>query len=341
MGQLDRPLVITSGDPAGIGSELTLKAWSRNRHILPTFCLIDETRRLRSLANQLKIDCPVKTISSIEEAHECFTEALPILPLELPFPENPVAGKPEPKNSPSIISSINSAVSLIKNGQASGMVTNPINKLSLKKAGFRHNGHTQYLGYLSGAENKAVMMLTTNMAQNPLRVVPVTVHLSLANAIKALDTRSIVEHGEIVYSSLKTDFSILNPRIAVSGLNPHAGEQGILGTEEEKIISPAISILSKRGINVKGPFPADSLFHSDARQKFDAVICMYHDQALIPIKTLDFYGGVNITIGLPFIRTSPDHGTAFDIAGKGIGREDSMIASIQAAARIAKNREKK
>ena len=341
MNSLTPPFVITSGDPAGIGSELTLKAYSKKKYILPTFFIIDDADRLNRLAEQLGINCPIKTISSPKEANKCFDEALPVLSLKLPFSETPILGKSDPKNSASVISSIDTAVSLIKERKVRGMITNPINKLSLKKYGFPYNGHTDYLGYLSDSHKKPVMMLTSNTENNPLRVVPVTVHLSLIEAIKTLTTSSIVAHGEIVYSSLKEDFNISNPRLAVSGLNPHAGEHGVLGSEESTIINPAVSILKDKGINVLGPLPADSLFHTDARQKFDAILCMYHDQALIPIKTLDFYGGVNITIGLPFIRTSTNHVTAFDIARKGIGREDSMIAAIKMAENIAENHDKK
>ena len=246
----------------------------------------------------------------------------------------PVApGHPDPANGPAVVAAIRRAVELAQAGRAAGVVTNPINKKVLAASGFPHPGHTEYLGEITGTA-RPVMML----ACPGLRVVPVTVHLPLRDAIGALSTEMIVAAGEITARALTTDFAIRDPRLAIAGLNPHAGEDGMLGSEEGAVIAPAVARLKAAGIAAFGPAPADSLFHARARETYDAVICMYHDQALIPLKTVDFDSGVDVTLGLPIVRTSPDHGTAFEIAGKGVARESSLIAALAMAREIAANR---
>jgi len=223
-------------------------------------------------------------------------------------------------------------------GEASAMVTNPIHKSVMQDGGFEFPGHTEYLGYLAGPNAQSVMMLASAKVRNGLRVVPVTIHLAHAEAASSLTTEAIIRYGEITAQALTQDFGISSPRLAVAALNPHAGEDGKFGDEESRIIAPAIAALKSSGIEAFGPLPADTLFHTDARANADAILCMYHDQALIPLKALDFYGGVNVTLGLPFIRTSPDHGTALDLAGTGTARCDSLVAAIKMAADIAAKR---
>ncbi len=244
-------------------------------------------------------------------------------------------GKAETSNAAATIEAITLAVDMVRKGEASAVVTAPINKAVLMAAGFRFPGHTDFLAELTGAP-RAVMML----AAKHLRVVPLTVHLPLAEVARAIDLPSIVETAEIVFAALERDFAISNPRLAVAGLNPHAGEDGILGREETDIIAPAVAELKRRGHAVLGPLPSDTMFHAEARARYDAALCMYHDQALIPIKSLSFWEGVNVTLGLPIVRTSPDHGTGFDIAGKGLADPRSMIAAIEMAAAMADSRER-
>ena len=328
------PVAVTMGDPAGIGGDIILRAWLEHRDTMPPFFAIDDPGRLSSLALRLKLECSIQTISSGGEAQDHFSKALPVLPINklLISPSQP--GTPNSENSHAVIGAIDQAVELTRSGEASALVTNPIHKASLQEIGFSFPGHTEYLGHLAGSGTNSVMMLTGG----GLRVVPVTVHMALRDAVTALTSDAIVRCGMVTAAALKTDFGIREPRLAVAALNPHAGEDGNFGTEEVDIISPAISRLSELGACIKGPFPADTLFHKDARQTYDAVLCMYHDQALIPLKTLDFYGGVNVTLGLPFIRTSPDHGTAFDVAGTGTARCDSLVSAIRLAANIAGTR---
>ena len=247
-----------------------------------------------------------------------------------PLSSKPVPGKPDPANAQGVIDAIDFAVDLAMKGVAGAVVTAPINKAVLVQAGFGFPGHTDYLAKLTGAP-RAVMML----ASEQLRVIPLTVHIPLADVPRAIDQKSIIETAEIALAALKRDFSIASPRLAVAGLNPHAGEKGVLGREENDIIAPAVAELKRRGHAVLGPLPSDTMFHAEARSRYDAALCMYHDQALIPIKTLSFWEGVNLTLGLPIVRTSPDHGTGFDIAGKGLADPRSMIAAIKLAAKIA------
>jgi 4-hydroxythreonine-4-phosphate dehydrogenase len=325
------PLALTMGEPAGIGGEITLHAWLRRGAGIPPFFVIDDPDRLAALAALIGLAVPVRRIAGPEDAVACFGEALPVLPIALAVP--PAPGRPRPENAAAVIGAIDRAVALVQEGRAAAVVTNPINKKILTDSGFKHPGHTEYLAELAGG-GTAVMML----ACAELRVVPVTIHLPLTEAIAALTTEAIVAAGRITAAALRRDFAIDRPRIAIAGLNPHAGEGGTLGREDIEIVAPAVAALQRDGIAATGPLAADTMFHAAARRHYDVALCMYHDQALIPIKTIDFDGGVNVTLGLPFIRTSPDHGTAFDIAGKGIANAASLIAALTLAGRMARSR---
>lgn len=325
--KLKTPLAVTMGDPAGVGGDVLLAAWAgRDRTPLPAFVALDDPGRLRSLARRLGLDVPVREVSTPDEALSHFQSALPVLPQPLAAPVVP--GRPEPANATAVVRSIEQAVALTRAGQTAGVVTLPINKHVLHAEGFAHPGHTEFLAHLAGLTTPPVMML----ACSALRVVPVTIHLSLRDAVNALTTDAIVSAGRVTAESLRRSFGQPNPRLAVAALNPHAGEGGDMGREEIDIITPAVEILKAEGIDVFGPAPADTLFHPDARDAYDAALCMYHDQALIPLKTIDFHGGVNVTLGLPFVRTSPDHGTAFGIAGTGEANASSIIAALRMAA---------
>ncbi len=321
---LSSPLALTMGDPAGIGGELTVRAWQALRHDGPCFVALDDPQRF--------MDVPIVEVASLAAARDLFATALPVLPVKLTLAPRP--GQPDRANARAVIASIERAASLCVSGEASGMVTNPINKAALYDAGFSYPGHTEFLAALTGAIGKQIMML----ASPDLRVVPVTVHASLRNSIAMLTTDAIVAAAKTTAAALRRDFGIAEPRLAIAGLNPHAGEQGALGDEETSIIGPAIDALRAAGIAVSGPWPPDTMFTRVARSRYDAAICMYHDQALIPLKTLAMDHGVNVTLGLPIVRTSPDHGTAYDIAGKGMADPSSLIAAIHLAAELARAR---
>jgi 4-hydroxythreonine-4-phosphate dehydrogenase len=324
------PLVVTMGEPAGIGSEITLMAWSRRTEGLPSFFLLDDPARVAALAQQLGIDATVREIGEPEAAVAAIDRGeLPVIAIPLAAPVVP--GHADGRNARAVLQAIDRAVALVKAGQASGMVTNPIHKKTLYEAGFRHPGHTEYLAELAGDGSIPVMLL----ACPGLRVIPVTIHLPLGEAVKALTREAIVTTGRIAASDLRRSFGKHDPVLAVAALNPHAGEGGTLGREEIEIIAPAVEALRAEGIKVVGPAPADTLFHARARTGYDAVLCMYHDQALIPLKTIDFDRGVNVTLGLPFVRTSPDHGTAFDIAGTGRASPESLMAALRVASEMA------
>jgi 4-hydroxythreonine-4-phosphate dehydrogenase len=326
------PLAVTMGEPAGIGGEVILASWLRLRETGPSFFAIDNPRRLESLADMLGLDIRIQPISDASEAQDCFARALPVLPVDLPFDVTP--GQPDSRNGSAVISAIEKAVELSQSGKAAAVVTAPINKAVLYDAGFRYPGHTEFLTDLAGVDTPVMML-----ANSELRVVPVSIHKSLRDAVEGLTQEAILRKARITDRTLRQDFGLPSPRLAIAGLNPHAGENGAMGTEEQTIVGPVVDILRSEGINAIGPMPPDTMFHAAARNGYDAAICMYHDQALIPLKTIDFDGGVNVTLGLPFIRTSPDHGTAFDIAGKGIARPDSMIAAIAMAADIVARRD--
>ena len=312
-------LALTMGDPAGIGGELTLKAWAALRQSGPAFVALDDPARLRAIDPAV----PIQIVSKPAEAR--FADALPVLPI--PLTAFPVPGQGDPNNAAAVIESIEAAVRLAQSGEAAAVVTNPINKANLYRAGFGFPGHTEFLAALTGAP-LPVMML----ANEQLRVVPVTVHLGLRAALDQLTTDLIVAVASITAESLKRQFGIARPRLGIAGLNPHAGESGTMGTEEQTIIAPAMAILRSRGIDLSGPYPPDTMFTEASRAGYDAAICMYHDQALIPLKTIDMASGVNVTLGLPIVRTSPDHGTAFDIAGRGIADPSSLLAALRLAA---------
>ena len=326
-------LALTMGDPAGIGGEITLRAWAARRTNTPPFFVIDDNTRLEALAARFDIPCPVVRLTDPSDAPGIFSRALPVLAPERPLPAPVALGVPTPTAAATVIGAIDQAVNLVKSGAADALVTNPIHKASLQGAGFTYPGHTEYLGHLAGGVG-AVMML----AVEGLRVVPVTVHVALEDVARALTTAAILNCGRVTAAALKSDFGIARPRLAVAALNPHAGEGGRFGDQEVRIIAPAVAQLRAEGIDASGPSPADTLFHAGARARFDAVLCMYHDQALIPLKTIDFAGGVNVTLGLPFVRTSPDHGTAFDIAGRGIADPSSLLAALLMAGTIAARR---
>ena len=318
-------LALTMGEPAGIGGEIALGAWRALRASGPAFVLVDDAERFGA--------APVRRVASPEEAGAVFGSALPVL--HRPLPRRPVPGKPDPANAPAVIAAIDEAVALARAGRVAGVVTNPIQKSALYAAGFAHPGHTEYLGTLAGLPGIPPVML---LASPELRVVPVTVHEPLARAIARLMPAMIVETASATAAALRRDFGIEAPRLAVAGLNPHAGEDGTLGTEDRDIVAPAVASLRAIGIDARGPFPPDTMFTAHARPGYDAAICLYHDQALIPIKTLDMTGGVNVTLGLSIVRTSPDHGTALDIAGTGRADPSSLVAALRLAAEIARNR---
>jgi len=328
------PIALTIGEPGGIGPELAIKAWLRRKQdeITP-FCLLSPVSMIRNAIAQSGSDVPVRTVNTICEATSFFKNALPIL--EIADVTHEVAsGVASAKTASVVIESITKAVSLATNGEASAVVTNPIQKSALYEAGFSHPGHTEFLAELAGPGTIPVMML----ANSQLCVVPLTIHIALKDVPSQLTRDLIVERCRITHRSLQTVFGIAKPRLAIAGLNPHAGEDGAMGTEEKTIMTPAIDQLRREGIDVIGPLPADTMFHEEARANYDVALCPYHDQALIPVKTLDFHGGVNVTLGLRFIRTSPDHGTALNIAGKGIARPDSLIAALKMAAEMATKR---
>ena len=333
MATSSSPLVnaLTMGEPAGIGGELTVKTWAKHRGSLTPFVALDDADRLRAIAAALGLDVHIQIVKSTAEAVDIFADALPVLPLKASAQTTP--GKPSPETAAAVIESITRAVLLVRAGEASAVVTNPIQKDTLYAAGFKFPGHTEYLGDLDGGA-LPVMMLASPM----LRVVPVTVHVPLRTALDTLSTESIVTQGRMVIEALRRDFGVAAPRLAVAGLNPHAGETGTLGDDEDRIIRPAIKALQDLDADVFGPVPPDALFTPRARDGYDAALCMYHDQALIPIKALDVDRAVNVTLGLSFVRTSPDHGTALDIAGKGIAELDSLIAALRMAGEISSNR---
>ncbi len=329
----EKPIALTVGDPAGIGPDITLASWlRRDADGIPTFALLADVGLIEARCRALGLNVPCVIVEDIGAAWDVFPDALPILPIPLPHPVT--VGEPATSAAPAIQQSIEHAVSLAMNGEALGVVTNPIAKHVMADAGFAFPGHTEFLGALArqhGATASPVMML----CGADLRVVPVTIHIPLARVPHILTAELIVETVRVTAAGLRRWFGFDRPRLAVTGLNPHAGENGMLGDEEERLIAPALATLRREGFAVSGPHPADALFHARARQAYDAAIAMYHDQALIPLKTLAFDEGVNVTLGLPFIRTSPDHGTAFDIAGSGKARPDSLIAALKLAASMA------
>jgi 4-hydroxythreonine-4-phosphate dehydrogenase len=328
-----QPLALTLGEPAGIGPDLALAVWHRRAELdVPPFYIIADPDFLRRRAMDLGLKVPIVAVTSAATA-ATFASALPVVALDVAVSTAP--GRPDRSSAPAAIASIRRAVADVMAGTAAAIVTNPVAKNVLYNSGFAEPGHTEFLATLvqqaTGESLRPVMMLWAP----ELAVVPVTIHLPLRDIFKQLSTDLVVETGRIVARDLATRFRIARPRLAIAGLNPHAGENGALGEEDEAIVAPAVARLVADGLDARGPLPADSLFHERARATYDAALCMYHDQALIPIKTLAFDHAVNVTLGLPFVRTSPDHGTAFDIAGTGAADPTSLVAALRLAARLA------
>ncbi|WP_342642518.1 4-hydroxythreonine-4-phosphate dehydrogenase PdxA [Rhodoligotrophos ferricapiens] len=326
-------LALTIGEPAGIGPDIALMAWQRRElgRFLP-FVLLGQLSVIADRATALGISIPLREIADPSEALDIFPNALPVLPVAAEIAVIP--GEPSPSASALVIEAIRKAVDLTLAGETTAVVTNPIAKHVLYEAGFTHPGHTEFLETLArehGHHARSVMMLTAA----GLRTVPVTIHIPLKDVPTRLSQQLIIEQARIVARDLTRWFGLAGPRIAICGLNPHAGEQGTLGREDEEIIAPAVNALRSEGFEVTGPLPADTLFHEEARQSYDVVLGMYHDQALIPVKMLGFHEGVNCTLGLPFIRTSPDHGTAFALAGTGRANPSSLVAALALASQMA------
>jgi 4-hydroxythreonine-4-phosphate dehydrogenase len=327
------PLALTLGEPAGIGPDIAIAVWRRRAELdLPPFYLIADPAYVTARAERLGTPLPIRTVAP-REAAAAFATALPVVALDLAITAAP--GRPDATSAPAAIAAIRRAVADVLAGEASAVVTNPVAKNVLYKSGFAEPGHTEFLARLA-AEATGKFAHPVMMLWSPeLAVVPVTIHLPLAEVPEKLDRELIVTTGRIVDRDLRERFGIARPRLAVAGLNPHAGEEGALGTEDIAVVRPAVELLRQEGIDARGPLPADTMFHAAARASYDAALAMYHDQALIPIKTLAFDHAVNVTLGLPFVRTSPDHGTAFDIAGTGKADPSSLIAALRLAARLA------
>jgi 4-hydroxythreonine-4-phosphate dehydrogenase len=319
-----RPLALTVGEPSGIGPEIAVKARLALGTEVPFFMIGDP--------GHLPTGAAATIISDPDQVPDVAAGSLPVLPHA--FAAEAVPGQPSPDNARGVVEVIARAVALVRSGRASAVVTNPISKAALRHgAGFAFPGHTEYLAHLAGDVPVAMML-----AAPELRVVPVTIHVPLAQVPSLLTAGAIEQAIRLTHAALVRDFGVDRPRIAVAGLNPHAGEGGTIGGEEQALIAPLVRRLAEAGMAVSGPWPADTLFHPAARARHDAVVAMYHDQALIPLKTLAFDRGVNVTLGLPFVRTSPDHGTAFDIAGKGVADPASLVAALRQAAEIAARR---
>jgi 4-hydroxythreonine-4-phosphate dehydrogenase len=318
-----RPIVVSQGEPSGIGPEIAVKAYAalggaidgRPLRLIGSSAAYREAARICGLDAQSFADAIIDTGVAVKA----------------------VAGRPSPENARAVTAAIDAGVAACQAGDAAAIVTAPIHKSVLTAAGFGFPGHTEYLAHLTGAK-EAVMMLASRDVEPPLRVVPFTIHIALSQVFRHLDADAIAATGAIVLDALERDFGCAHPRLAIAGLNPHAGEDGTMGNEDIEVLAPAVAKLRARGADVLGPLPADTMFHDAARKTYDAALCMYHDQALIPIKTLAFWTGVNVTLGLPIVRTSPDHGTALSLAGKGEANAASMIAAIKTASEIAARR---
>jgi 4-hydroxythreonine-4-phosphate dehydrogenase len=331
VSKADAPLALSVGDPSGVGPEIAIAAWQAGAGV-PPFYLLADPALIAARARQVGASVAIAETTPVEAAR-AFARALPVVPLDARFIDS--AGRPDPANAAGTIEAIDRAVAGCLAGDAAAIVTCPIAKKPLYDVGFRFPGHTEYLAHLASLHTGADVTPVMLLAGPQLRTVPVTIHIPLAEVPKALTTELIVTTARITAADLESRFGIARPRLAIAGLNPHAGEGGAMGAEDERIIRPAIDRLKAAGIDAFGPLPADTMFHAQARTGYDVAICMYHDQALIPAKALAFDEAVNVTLGLPFIRTSPDHGTAFDIAGKGVARADSLIAALRLARRLA------
>ena len=328
------PLALSLGDPAGIGPEIVVKAWRALRHTGPAFMVVGDARSLSAAGGEATT---IRAVQTPAEAASAFEGALPIL--DIPLSDDVVPGRSSSAVAGLIVRWIEVAAGLAIAGAASGLVTGPIAKAPLYAAGFRFPGHTEFLADLAPPpQDETARGPEMTLTAADLRVALVTIHEPLARVPGLLTLEAIVNAGLVTAHALTGDFGVAAPRLAVAGLNPHAGEGGAIGREEIAIVAPAVRALREAGIDATGPHPADSLFHPEARARYDAALCLYHDQALIPVKMLDFWGGVNVTLGLPFVRTSPDHGVGFDIAGKNVARPDSLIAALRLAAAIAARR---
>lgn len=315
------PIVMSCGDPAGIGPEVAAKSWSALRGDIP-FVWIGDPRHLPA-------GTPVTVVNeTLDNAEDISKTSLPVYPINFAMDVTP--GRPNDQNAQGVVDAISTAVGMVKSGHAMGLCTAPISKAVLQRgADFAHPGHTEYLAHLDGTQNVVMMLASSN-----LKVVPATIHIPLEQVPTALTPETLEQCITITHRALVNQFGIQSPKIAVAGLNPHAGEDGRMGHQEQTLITPVLDKLRDRGMSIIGPLPADTMFHAKARAAYDAAICMYHDQALIPIKTLDFDNGVNVTLGLSFVRTSPDHGTAFDIAGQNIANPASTIAALRLASQL-------
>ncbi|MFC7052836.1 4-hydroxythreonine-4-phosphate dehydrogenase PdxA [Hansschlegelia quercus] len=329
-----RPLALSMGEPAGIGIELALALWAARGQVeIPPFLAVGDPAAFAARARLVGLDVPIAEADP-ESAGPLFPDCFPVMPTGRAARAAP--GRATTDDAEGVIEAIRLGVEFVHSGRCSALVTLPIAKAPLVAAGFPHPGHTEYLGALTealwGRPARAVMLL---WAQE-IAVVPVTVHIPLREAPDRLTENEIVETARIVVRDFKRRFRIEHPRVAIAGLNPHAGEQGVLGSEDEAVIAPAVERLKAEGVIVTGPHPADTMFHAEARARYDVALAMYHDQALIPVKTLAFDRAVNVTLGLPFVRTSPDHGTAFDIAGTGKANPASLRAALDLAARLSR-----
>ncbi|MFD1746154.1 4-hydroxythreonine-4-phosphate dehydrogenase PdxA [Rhizobium helianthi] len=328
-----RPLALTQGDPAGIGPDITISAWLERRTLgLQPFLFFGDPAVLAARAKLLRVNVPiVETDASEAAAH--FSKALPVFPIPVGTVIEP--GRGHVAGARSTISAIETAVDFTMRGLTGAVVTNPIAKSVLYEAGFKFPGHTEFLAHLAEKSTGASCLPVMMLAGPKLRAIPVTIHIPLHAVPQALSEELIVETCLITARDLHQRFGFISPRLAIAGLNPHAGEDGAIGLEDRDIITPAIERLRAAGVNAIGPLPADTMFHDEARARYDVAICMYHDQALIPAKALGFDDSVNVTLGLPFIRTSPDHGTAFSLAGKGVARSSSLVAALKLASELA------
>jgi 4-hydroxythreonine-4-phosphate dehydrogenase len=325
-----RPIVLTAGEPAGVAPEITAAAWRQLRDDAgASFFLLGDLDYWRDRNPGL----PLQRIADASEAPSLFREALPVM--HRPLALHPAPGRIAAATASQVIAAIDEAVDLAFQRQVSAVVTNPIQKEALYSAGFRHQGHTDYLAHLSARHGQPVQEVMMLVAGD-LRTIPVTVHIPLASVPGALTRDALMSQARVTARDLTRYFGIDRPRLAFTGLNPHAGENGAMGREEIDVIIPALRDLAREGLDVTGPLSADTAFHAEARASYDAILCMYHDQALIPVKTIDFHGGINVSLGLPFIRTSPDHGTALGIAGQGLARADSLVAALRLAAAMAR-----
>lgn len=328
------PLLLTCGEPAGVSPDISIAAWQALRNDPgATFFLLGDADYLESRRRRLQAQVPIRRIEKASQAATCFADALPVL--HRPLPLAPEPGELQQATARTVIAAIDEAVVLSQRGEVSGIVTNPIQKETLYRAGFRHQGHTDYLASLAAGPGNPKPTEVMMLVAPGLRAIPVTVHVPLADVPRLLTAELISTQARVANDELRKRFRIAAPRLTVTGLNPHAGENGAMGREEIEIIAPAVQRLRAEGLDVSGPISADTAFHEEARATYDAILCMYHDQALIPVKTLDFHGGVNVTLGLPFVRTSPDHGTALALAGTGKANPRSLIAAIRLAADLA------